>query len=308
MKHFNISTVKRRTGQIAVKILTLILMIALSYIVVYPFLFKILASFMSADDLVNPMVNLIPAQWTLERFRQILVGTEVLTGMKNTLFYSFGVAALTTFSAAFVGYGLSRFKFKGRTVVLILVVATMLIPAQTIYIPLHTTFRFVDLFGLLSIFGIKGFSILNTPLPMFLLAATCLGFRAGIFVILMRQYYMGLPNELVEAAYVDGSGVMYTFFTIILPMAKSMLVVIFSLSFAWQWTDTLYYAILNAGTKLLPSVVLNLNTSAYNLGNQYETYVLANSAVLLAVLPLIIFYCFMQKQIIQGIERSGIVG
>lgn len=308
MKCFDISAVKRRTGQIVVKILTLILMIGLSYIVVYPFLFKVLASFMSADDLTNPMVNLIPSQWTLDRFRSILVGTELLTGMKNTLLYSVGVAALTTFSAAFVGYGLARFKFKGRTAVLILVVATMLIPTQTIYIPLHTTFRFVDLFGLLTIFGSKGFSMLNTAWPMFLLAATCLGFRAGIFVILMRQYYIGVPNELTEASYVDGSGVMHTFFAIILPMAKSMLVVVFSLSFAWQWTDTLYYTILNAGTKLLPPIVLNLNTSAYNLGNQYETYVFANSAVLLAVLPLIIFYCFMQKQIIQGIEQSGIVG
>ncbi len=308
MKRFDKTAVKRRTGQIAVKVLTLILMIGLSYIVLYPFLFKILASFMSANDLTNPMVNLIPAEWSLDRFSRILNGTELLEGMKNTVFYSLGVSVLTTFSAAFVGYGLARFKFKGSTVIMVLVVVTMLIPIQSIYIPMYSSFRFFDLFGLLTIGGGKGISMINTPWPMFLLAATCLGFRAGIFVILMRQYYIGIPNELVEAAYVDGSGVMKTFFQIILPMAKSMLVVVLSLSFAWQWTDTLYYTILNAGTKLLPSVVLTMNTSAYNLSNQYETYVFANTAALIAVIPLIIFYCFMQKQIIQGIERSGIVG
>ena len=308
MKRIDKNAVKRKTAELAVKILTLILMIGLSYIVLYPFLFKILASFMSNDDLNNAMVNLVPSQWTFERFKAILTGTDVLTGMKNTLIYSFGVAVLTTFATAFVGYGLARFKFKGCTIVMILVVVTMLIPIQSIYIPMYSSFKFFDLFGLLSIGGSNGISLIDTPWPMFILAASCLGFRAGIFVILMRQYYIGIPNELIEAAYVDGSGVMHTFFKIIIPMAKSMLVVVFSLSFAWQWTDTLYNTILNAGVKLLPSVVLTLNTSAYNLSNQYETYVFANTATLIAVIPLIVFYCFMQKQIIQGIERSGIVG
>lgn len=308
MKRFEKRAIQNKAGQLGVKILTLVLMIGLSYIVLYPFLFKILAAFMSKDDLSNALVNLIPSQWTLERFGNILTGTELLTGMKNTLFYAFGVAILTTLATAFVGYGLARFKFKGVTVVLVLVVATMLIPIQSIYIPMYSNFRFFDLFGLLSIGGGRGISLIDTPWPMFILAATCLGFRAGIFVILMRQYYMGIPNELIEAAYVDGSGVMNTFFRIILPMARSMLVVVFSLSFAWQWTDTLYSTILNAGTKLLPSVVLTINLSAYNLTNQYETYVFANTAAIIAVLPLIVFYCFMQKQIIQGIEQSGIVG
>lgn len=107
----------------------------------------------------------------------------------------------------------------------------------------------------------------------------------------MRQYYKNIPTELVEAAYVDGAGHLRTFGRIILPMARSMLVVVFILAFAWQWTDTFYTNTLMGGTKLLPNVVLSLANSNISASHDYYyNLVQANTALLLAVLPLLILY------------------
>ena len=139
-------------------------------------------------------------------------------------------------------------------------VCTLLIPSQTISIPLFSYFKFFDIFGLLqAVNGQPG--ITNSVWPLVLLGITGLSFRGGIFIILMRQYYKNIPTELVEAAYVDGAGHLRTFGRIILPMARSMLVVVFILAFAWQWTDTFYTNTLMGGTKLLPNVVLSLANS-----------------------------------------------
>ncbi len=300
--------VKSKLSNIIIKIIMLLLMIGLSYIVLYPFLFKILSAFMSNDDLYDPLVEMIPKHWTFERFSSVFKNNDFMTGMLNTFLYSLMVAVCSTFSATFVGYGLAKFKFKGRSIIFALVIFTMLLPLQTIYLPLYSAFKFFDLFGMMSLFGSKGISLIDTPMPMFILSITSLGFRSGIYVILMRQYFMGIHKELIEAAYVDGSTVMRTFWQIILPMARSMLVVIFSLSFAWQWTDTFYSGILMSGEKLLPNVVILLSNTTTNDATYYTTIVNANTAALLAIAPLILFYCLMQKQIIQGIESSGIVG
>lgn len=300
--------IKSKFSNIIIKIIMLLLMIGLSYIVLYPFLFKILSAFMSNDDLYDPLVEMIPKHWTLERFSSVFKNNDFTTGMLNTFLYSLMVAVCSTFSATFVGYGLAKFKFRGRSIIFALVIFTMLLPLQTIYLPLYSAFKFFDVFGIMSLFGSKGISLIDTPMPMFILSITSLGFRSGIYVILMRQYFMGIHKELIEAAYVDGSTVMRTFWQIILPMARSMLVVVFSLSFAWQWTDTFYSGILMSGEKLLPNVVILLCRITINDSAYYETIVNANAAALLAIAPLIIFYCIMQKQIIQGIESSGIVG
>lgn len=299
---------KRKILNAFTKVPIYILLLGLAYIIIYPFIFKILAAFMSNEDLYNPLVIQIPQDWTLDNIKHIFTETEFFTAFVNTLVYSVTAAVFTSFSAAFVGYGIARFKFPGVKLLFGIIILTMLMPIQTVSLPLFTKFRFFDIFGIIALFRGEGLPINNTIFPTLILSATCLGFRAGIFVILMRQYYIGIPKELIEAAYVDGSGPYRTFFEVILPMAKSMLVVVFSLSFAWQWTDTFYSGLLCGGVKFLPTIVSLLNSTIFGGINNAIQYVYVNTAALLCVIPLLIFYCIFQKKIIQGIETSGIVG
>lgn len=294
--------------QFTVKFLIFVLLIGLSYVVLYPFIFKILAAFMSKEDLYNSLVDIVPMNWSLENFKYVIKSAGYLEALKNTFIYAILVATLATFSAAFVGYGIAKFKFKGVNLLTFIIIIVMLMPIQTLSIPLYLNFRYFDPFSIVSLFGGEGINLLNTPLPSIIMSASSLGFRAGVFVILMRQYYIGVPEELNEAAYVDGAGPFRTFFTIILPMAKSMLIVIFALSFAWQYTDTFYSDLLLPDVNTLPSMTQLLSIVKLESSEYYLNYVRANTAQILAILPLILLYCFMQKKIIQGIERSGLVG
>ncbi len=291
-----------------VKFLIFILLIGLSYVILYPFLFKLLAAFMSKDDLYNSLVEIVPMHWSLENFRYIIEKTEFLEALKNTGIYALADAALATASAALVGYGIAKFKFKGVNVLTVIVIVIMLMPIQTLSIPLYLNFRFFNPFGVFSLFGGKGIKLVGTAWPMIIMAATSLGFRSGVFVILMRQYYIGVPNELLEAAWVDGAGPYNTFFSIVVPMAKSMFIVIFALSFAWQWTDTFYSNLLYGDVKLLPSLVTMMKNVRLEQSEYYLDYVRANTAEIMAIAPLLLFYAVLQKKIIQGIERSGLVG
>ena len=300
--------ISKYSRQFVVKFLIFVLLVGFSYVILYPFLFKILAAFMSKDDLYNPLVEIVPQHWSFENILWVFQNGGFWTALRNTLFYAVLSAVLATASAALVGYGLSKFKFKGVNILTFLVIIIMLMPIQTLAIPIYLNFRFFDPFGIISLFGGKGLTITGTPWPIVIMSATGFSFRAGVFIVLMRQYYLGVPNELIEAAYVDGAGPFKTFFDIIIPMAKSMLIVIFSLSFAWQYTDTFYSDLLLSDVKMLPSMTALLSTVKLENSNYYLDYVRGNTAQILAILPLIILYCILQRQIIQGIERSGLVG
>ena len=144
----------------------------------------------------------------------------------------------------------------------------------------------------------------------------------------MRQFYRGVPDELEESSYVDGYGVFKTFFYIIIPLSVPMLVTVFILSFAWQWTDTFYtnmFFTRESSVLLLTSERFwNVANSAYmpatlatirdsqlagtiNVVGQYNLAVM-NTAGFLVIIPLIIMYLFCQRKLIQGIEHSGFGG
>jgi len=127
----------------------------------------------------------------------------------------------------------------------------------------------------------------------------------------MRQFFAGVPDELEESAYIDGSGTFRTFLQIILPLSVPMMVTIFLFAFCWQWTDNFYTTVFftTSGATLMPDVVAipkSLDT-AYAGQNMYEQAI-RSTCGLMIVAPLIVVYLFGQRYLMQGIERSGIVG
>lgn len=166
-----------------------VLLVGLSYVVLYPFVFKILATFMSKEDLYNSLVNIVPMNWSIDNFIYVIKNGGYFEALKNTLIYAFLAAFLATASAAFVGYGIAKFKFKGVNLLTIIIIIVMLMPIQTLSIPLYLNFRYFDPLGLVSLFNGEGINILNTPLPSIIMSASSLGFRAGVFVILMRLHW-----------------------------------------------------------------------------------------------------------------------
>jgi len=307
----------------------LILLIGISYIVLYPFITKIAGSIMAPQDFADVTVLIIPKHVTFEMYSAIFNELNYTEAFINTFILSITCAVLQTFSCAMVAYGIAKFKFKGAKLFFGLVVLTMIIPHHTLYYSMFINFRYFDFRdpissilegkGLIELIGsifnskdtVGGINLLNTYLPLVVLSVFGLAFKNGLYIFLLRQFFRGVPDELEESAYIDGSGVFRTFFQIILPLSVPMMITVFLFAFSWQWTDDFYTTIFftTTKTKLMPDIVLVPNSLQMTFaGENLYNAAIRNTCGLMIILPLIIMYLFCQRYLIQGIERSGITG
>ena len=206
--------------KILVVIFRLVLLVGISYIILFPFFSKISASFMSPVDFIQTDVKLIPKYPTLNTYKYLIIENQYFKAMLNTFILSFSCAILQTFICAFIGYGFAKFKFKGRGFMFAIVMLTMIVPHQILQSSFVQKFIYFDFFGLFKATGLYpalGWTqgIYNTYVPLILLSLTGLAFKNGLFILIMRQFYRGVPDELEESSYVDGYGaVSYTHLTL----------------------------------------------------------------------------------------------
>ena len=309
--------------KVVINIFRFVLMLGVSYVIIYPFFTKIAGSFMSKEDLIDPTVALIPKHFTGDIYKYIVIDNHYFEAVLNTLLLSLICALIQTFVACLIGYGLAKFKFKGNSLVMLVVVFTMIIPHSTLKLALHEHFDNFDILTVAAwnykgplelIFGTV--RLTNTFWPLILLSIFGLAFKNGLYIYLMRQFFKGVPDELEESAYVDGSGVFRTFLQIILPLSVPMMITIFLFSFSWQWTDDFYtnvFFTLSPGDEgmvyLMPDILSSPVSLRTNYAGQALYYnVIQNTAGMMVIAPLIILYLFCQRYLVQGIERSGLVG
>ena len=281
-------------GNFLWKIVRAVLIFGLCFFIIYPFFAAFIDTFKSVEDLYNIHIRYIPQQFTMEHFDRIVAGMDYMRTLIYTTLFCGAVAFIQMFICAAIAYGFARFKFPGRGILFGLVILVLLLPPQTIILSLFAQFRFF----------LGGFNLINTPYPMLILAATGLGIKNGLYVFMYRQYFRNLPIELEEAAYIDGCGVLQTFFRIVIPSSVAVMVTVFILSFSWMWTDSVYTGIFAGGIDLM----VNKVALEMVVHRPVITSMLHNSSALLAVLPLAGFYLVAQNFLLQGIERSGITG
>ena len=200
-----------------------VLLIGLSFIILYPFIARISTMFMSEMDLVDPTVRYIPRNPTLDNIKYIFTNSDFGPAFLHTFLLSLISAVLTTAVACCVGYGLAKFRLKGGTVVAVLVVFSILIPPQSILIPMYSYFRFFDIFGIFQAILGQPLTLTDTYWPIVWLSATGFSFRAGLFILVVWQFMRGVPDELLEAAEVDGANKFQTFFHIVLPQLRNIM-------------------------------------------------------------------------------------
>ena len=307
--------------KVFIAIFRLVLLVGISYIVLYPFISKIASSFMGMSDFVDATVRLIPKAFTLDIYKSVFTELRYWEEFFNTFTLSLLSAILQTFSCCVIAYGFAKFKFKGNGILFLLVMLTMIVPHPTLKLSMLQNFKDFDIlgiFGLLTKIGILpdnfayGLRLTNTFWPLVILSATGLAFKNGLYIFMLRQFFRGVPDELEESAYIDGSGVFRTFFTIIIPLSVPMLITVFLFSFSWQWTDNYYIQLFFPGGRMwnwsnvVQEIPLSLKTD-YPGQNLFYTAI-HNTAGMMAIAPLIVMYLFCQKFLVQGIERSGIVG
>lgn len=303
-----------------VNIFRFVLMLGVSFVILYPFFARVASSFMTRGDIADPTVSLIPKHFTLEIYKALIVENHFFDALWHTALLSFLSAVLQTLIACLIGYGLAKFRFKGNKILMGIVILTMVVPHRTLKLAMAKHFVAFDLFTVQA-WGMKGpielitgstLDLFNSFWPLIILSVFGLAFKNGLYIYMMRQFFKGVPDELEESAYVDGAGTLRTFFQIIIPLSVPMMITIFLFSFSWQWTDEFYTKLFwtNEEFYLMPQLYAEVPRSLVLVDGLERMYnnVVQNTAGLMIILPLVILYLFFQKFLVQGIERSGLVG
>ncbi|MCL2442050.1 MAG: carbohydrate ABC transporter permease [Treponema sp.] len=255
-------------------------------------------------------------------FIQKLFGVDIQIGsLLQTILIVIISSILQIAACTLAAYGFARYKFPLKNFWFFCVMIIIVIPPQTIMASLYLNFHFFDIFGLFRLFTGEPINLLNSVWGLWLLSATGMGLKSGLYIFMLRQYFRGMPKELEEAAWVDGCGKFKTFIRIMLPDATPMLVSCFLFSFVWQWTDSFFSTLFLTNYDMLARrlgsiaervgqywAAVNAGTGAGVASAVPIGYVHAMMAtgMLLCLLPLIILYLIAQKAFVESLSQTGI--
>ena len=304
-----------------------VLIFGLCFLIMQPLLHKISLCFMTKDDLFDRTVVSVPRHFSTQAIRY---AWKLMYEFKPFWFsISVGVlvGVIQVISTTLVGYGFARFKFPFKNVWFACVILLIIVPPQTLLTPMYLIFSDFDVFGLIKLVNNgKGVNLLGSLWAYIAVCAGCAGYKSGLYIYMMRQHFRNEPKELEEAAWVDGCGKFRTFWSILLPGARPMMVSCFLFAFVWWWTDGTYSRIFFARgygwytvANCLNGVVERLNHeykqllgAASSAGGNFVPTAYANqilaAATMISLVPLIIIYLLAQKSFVESISQSGIKG
>lgn len=252
----------------------------------FPLYMTVLNSFKTDKEIFSSILS-FPKALHVENYSDALQKTQLLSSLGNTVMVSvLGIAGILLF-ASLAGYKLSRTPGKLSSFIFFLFIASMLVPFQSIMIPLVKTAKNLSLQG--SIYG---------------LAVIYIGLGVNMAVFLYHGFVKSIPRELEESAYMDGCGQFRTFSTIILPLLLPITVTVGILNFLWIWNDF-----------LLPLLMIQ-NANDYTLilstnklfGEYTKDWSLILAALVLTAIPVMVIYAIFQKFIVSGIAEGAVKG
>ncbi|RAV20670.1 carbohydrate ABC transporter permease [Paenibacillus contaminans] len=285
-----------------------VMILSLSFVFLYPMLYMISQSFMTGQDVADALVQWIPKSLKFDNFIFAFNSLSYMKHFKNSVILSLGGALLQLFGCALAGYGFARYRFPGYTLLMVLLLFTFLVPPQSIVVPLFLLFS--DL------------KMMNTYLPLLVPNFFGHGLRGALFVLVYMQFFRGLPHQLEEAAKIDGAGPWRTFISIMVPLAKPAILVVFLFSIVWHWNDSFF-----------PNLYLN-KSDTFTLNQKLGTIEVTKekdetgmkqdskdvigelptnheklmAGAFLTILPILLLYLFTQRYFVESVERTGIAG
>ncbi|MDX1358972.1 MAG: carbohydrate ABC transporter permease [Clostridia bacterium] len=269
------------------KILIYLLMAAVGLVFVFPVYWIFTKAINGAEGILSYPPELIPKRVNFENFKYANDVYGIYKQLLNSTFVSTLSVLGATLSSLFVAYGFARMRFKGKAFLFTIVLASMMLPWDILVIP-----QFI---------GFTKLGLTDSYIPLIL--PYCFGYPFYIF--LMRQFIMGIPYEIDEAAYIDGCSKLGIFFRMIMPLMKPVMATVVVYHFLLSWND-----FLNPLVYISSSAKYTISLGIYYMKDSVFGVdwpaIMAGGAIAVIV-PLIVFI-FAQKQLIEGISRSGLKG
>lgn len=309
---FEMKILINKIKELFVAIIRILILVGVGYVILSPLIGMVVNAISSDLDAYNPMVFVLPEHPTWDRFQLAIRRLDYLPTMGRDLLYTGTLTLLQLLICSMVGYGFARFDFPLKKILFAFVVVMIVIPSHTIMLPFYLTFRSFDPFGIVT--AIKGapINLMATVWPMYILTALGCGIRSGLYIYIFNQFFRGLPKEIEEAAFVDGCGVWKTYFKIMLRNASPAIITVTVFSIVWQFNDTFYAKLfLISENVVISKKIASLQATIANLDKVLDPTIqelYLDAGVILILLPILIIYLVLQKNFIEGVERSGIVG
>lgn len=255
-----------------------------SIVMLLPFIWLIASTFKVDAEIVGGAPSFFPKEPTIQNYIKMITDFNVGKFFMNSLFLSTIRTFIGVYTSLFCGYALAKHKFRGQNILYGFILMTMMVPYFTTLIPMY---NMVNSWGLND-------SYLAIILPTFLSSF-------GIFM--MRQYMMdGVPDELIEAAKIDGAGEFLIFHKIVIPQCVNMISALSIFLFLWNWEDFLWpYLVLSSESKYPLSVALSQFT-----GQNVTHYGQLFAATAVTIIPILVVYLIFQRRFVEGISMSGI--
>ena len=262
--------------------------IVIGLIFVSPLLWMISSSFKPQLEIFANMTSIstfIPKNFTIENYVEVFTRLNIPQILFNTFIYIGIVLFGDLFFGSICGYALAKMKFPCRGLLLTIVIALMSMPVEAILLPLY-----IEMSQLGWVNTIMGLTI---------------PFMMNCFSIYMfYSYFLDIPKELIEAAYIDGSAPILTFFKVVMPISKTVYATVFILDFVARWNDFMWPFLITTGeTKRTVQLAIQVF-----FGTKPINYGAIMAALTLASIPMLLLYIFMQKYYVQGIASTGIKG
>ncbi len=282
-------------------VISIIILVFLAFLFVFPLYWIVTGAFKSAAEINSATPVWFPGEWVLTNFEKLfakrsaplfqlgsLAGPVVPAAIRwlvNTVFMAVAAMLLTCFTASMAGYALAKKRFVGRKLLFTLIVCAMALPKQVILIPL-----------------IKEMSALNLYDCIWAVIFPTVGWPFGVF--LMKQFSEGIPEEMLEAARIDGAGEMRTFTQIVFPMVRPGVGALAIFTFINSWNDYFMQLIMLSSSS---NLTISLGIATLQAENSTD-YGLIMAGATLAAVPIIIIFLMFQKYFTQGITMGAVKG
>ena len=271
--------------QIIGKIILYIVLILLAIGMLVPFAWMISASLKAEKDVFAFPIQWIPTNPKWLNYVKIWKKVPLLIGFRNTIVITVVATTLQVITSSFAAYAFAKLTFKGRDTIFLCYVMTIAIPWQVYMVP-----QFIMM---------KNFGLTDSLLGLILMQSFT---ATGVF--LMRQFYIGIPNELLEAARIDGLSEYGIWAKIMLPLSKAAIATLIIQGFVFEWNDFMGPLIyLSSSNKKTVQLMLRMFNTQYS-----SNYALIMAAATVSLIPVFVLFIFLQRYFVQGIAAAGIKG
>jgi multiple sugar transport system permease protein len=262
-----------------------LVLIILGLAMIFPLLWMLFSSFKPSLEVISVEFHLLPRTWTLRNYVNVFNQLSMGRGFANSLIVAGCVTFFVLLSATAAGYLFAKLKFKGREALFLIVLGSVMVPPQIVLIPLYfliSRLHWVNTYqGLIFPFMMNAF---------------------GIF--LMRQTMHGIPNDLLEAAHMDGATDFRIYYSVILPLVRSSIAVLGILIFLWTWDEFLWPLVIvtQNETKTLPLILSHFAQAEQKFPGE------SLAGATLVIGPVLVAYIFFQRHFVRGLSMTGMKG